>query len=89
MLLVFNASFEKSSNMTVPLKAFRSFRPQVISPQGMYHLIPKLPIRPRPQAFDWSFAPYSGEFDLKRGLPSGAFDFCVKTPVSVASKSVK
>ena len=33
MVLVFNASFEKSSNMTVPLKAFRSFRPQVISPQ--------------------------------------------------------
>ena len=45
VVLVFNASFEKSSNMTVPLKAFRSFRSN-LAPQVMYHSIPKLPIPP-------------------------------------------
>ena len=44
-MLVFNASFEKSSNMTVPLKAIRSFRSN-LAPQVMYYSIPKLPIPP-------------------------------------------
>ena len=35
VVLVFNASFEKSSNMTVPLKAFRSFRSN-LAPYGVH-----------------------------------------------------
>ena len=34
------------------------------------------------RAFDWSLTPYRGDFNPKRGPPSRAFDFCVKTLVS-------
>ena len=49
-----------------------------------------LPPQGIPQAFDWSFVPYSGEFDPKcaRRYPSQAFDFHAKTLVSIASKRI-
>ena len=42
-----------------------------------------------PRVFDWSFAPYSGEFDPKWGPTSRAFDFPVKTLVRVSKKGFR
>ena len=49
VVLVFNASFEKSSNMTVPLKAFRSFRSN-LAPQRKVSFDSKT-THPSPRAY--------------------------------------
>lgn len=57
----------------------------------MYQSIPKPPILLPPgipQAFDWSFAPYNGEFDPKWGLPSQKFHSHSKTLFSITSKRI-